>query len=229
MDQEDLNMEIPLLIQEHCESGIYIDKFNACDNIVEDESNLFKNGDDLLNNEAIVISTDSIKELISGNSAMDNHTYVLEDNQCDALIEKPLLGDSCIAKDDNISEFLLDNNNCRDSEIYLNGQMIELADGTTAFLETSRSVKGDDYSQNKLYNGNVIYVVSGPMLNNDGENVKSFERDDKAEEISPVIPPEQKQEKSKGFQCSYENCNKSYSSFHHLKVPPPPPIISKLF
>lgn len=222
MNQEDLTIGIPLLIQDQNETVIYMDKFSDSHDLVEDEGNLLKKTDSLIKNEALIISGDSIKESVVNSDLMDNETFIINDDGSEVMSVKSKT-ESKISKENLTESFHNNNNNdnnfksVKESEIYVNGRMIELADGTTAFVENSKGGKNEVYTPIRLYNGSVIYVVSGTLLSNNLDGTNNSESEEKLDEIAPVVA-EPKQEKSKGFQCSYKNCNKSYTSFHHLKV-----------
>ncbi|KAK6630240.1 hypothetical protein RUM43_014939 [Polyplax serrata] len=205
MDQVYLNIAIPLLVQDQNHTVIYLNKLSEDPGLAEDQSNPFKK-----DKEDLIIGD----EEGSANVIADCQTFIVNNEEIDLetgkfnVSKEELTG--CLSDSSNLKS------DDKDSEIYPAGQIIELADGTTAFLETSKTgAKNEVYTPIRLYNGNVVYV--GTLLSNNSEGTNGIEIEEKVEEVAPVVT-EQKQEKSKGFRCSYQNCNKSYSSIHHLKV-----------
>lgn len=210
MDQIDLNIGIPFLIQDQNETVIYMEKFNENQSLVEDEPGIF------IKNEPFLINSASVKDSTISRNIIENEPFVT--SQAEVLTEKSKSEIEILRE--NRADVMFDNNNLKslkESETYFNGEMVELADGTAAFIENSNNVKNEVYTPVRLYNGNMIYVVSETLSNNDSDSINSCESEDKTNE-TVTISTEQKQEKNKGFQCSYKNCNKSYTSFHHLKV-----------
>lgn len=219
-------MGIPLLIHDQNETIIYMDN------------------PDLENDISIIGKTETVKEdfetvLIKSeaNSDIDVETVIINQEVVNETVMKDIsedviLTDNLICKDDmNIyNEVASDDSDVNDSKdvntivienvggepVCLNGQMVQLLDGTTAFIENSKNGESDVYTPVKLYNGNVVYVMAGTLLNmaNSTEDTAS-DTNEKSEENGST---EIKAEKTKGYQCSYKNCNKSYTSFHHLKV-----------
>lgn len=241
MEHIDLSMGIPLLIQDQNETVVYMDN---SDIETDTESVIFKNSDETLivneNNTALLINNHIIDETITTEKVTENETLIIshESANDDILIEKDdenLAINDFLSKTDvnNIYNEMLttdqvdkhdikgDNSiliqNFEGSPVCLNGQMVQLLDGSTAFIENSKNSENEIYTPIKLYNGSVIYVVAGTLLNTicSAETVSTCESTDRSDGTDTM---EIKTEKSKGFQCSYKNCNKSYSSYHHLKV-----------
>lgn len=98
--------------------------------------------------------------------------------------------------------------NDSDGSVYITGQMIQLSDGTTAFLEHAANNDNETFSPVRLDNGTIIYVASDSILHNLLQDSAT-----ELKENNVKI-----KEESKGFICNYDYCKKSYSSLHHLKV-----------
>lgn len=242
MEGIDLNIGVPLLIQDQNETVVYMDSEME----TEAESIIFKSEEDetlIVNgtNEAIFINNSNTDEAVVANNIIDNETLIInQENDSETIMTKQ--GDENIILDDNLlnknelniyNEILSsdesDANDTKDintivienvggEPICLNGQMVQLLDGTTAFIENSKNSENEVYTPIKLYNGNMIYVMAGTLLNtiNSSENNSNDSNEKNLDDSSgdSVV----KTEKNKGYQCSYKNCNKSYTSFHHLKV-----------
>ncbi|KYP96977.1 hypothetical protein BG74_06520 [Sodalis-like endosymbiont of Proechinophthirus fluctus] len=207
-----------MLIQDQNETIVYVDKFGEIQGLVEEDANFIEKKDELMKGEALLYESDSMKEAIINSDFVGDETFSIDNDEGEISSAKSK--NEMNGSKENLTENLFDNNNHKminESEIYLNCQMIKLADGTTAFVENSKSGKNDVYTPIRLYNGSIIYVVSGTLLSNNLDGANSCENVEQVEKAESVVT-EQKQEKSKGFQCSYKNCNKSYTSFHHLKV-----------
>lgn len=90
-------------------------------------------------------------------------------------------------------------------EVFLTGKMMKLADGSSAFIQHTKPGSNEIYTPIKLHNDSVLYILTSTLLDAMGD-------------VSTEDNASVKRERNKGFSCPYENCTKSYSSPHHLKV-----------
>lgn len=235
MDQIDLSIGVPLLIEDQNETIVYLNSPEAeCDS----KSVIFENNEALIindTNETLLIDSNSINEAILNNNLVKSETLVVnEEFDDETLLMKKENEDVENNKGDKnegnvynsaLTNELSDNTKNENtvlietvegSQFYVNGEMVQLLDGN--LVVDSNVNEGEDCTPVKLYNGDVIYLVPSTLLGsvNGSNNAKQCEDVEKVLETD--LSTEERTEKSKGFHCNYKNCNKSYTSFHHLKV-----------
>ncbi|KAL0268539.1 UNVERIFIED_CONTAM: hypothetical protein PYX00_010442 [Menopon gallinae] len=237
MDQIDLSIGVPLLVEDQNETIVYLDSPEAeCDS----KSVIFENNEALIindSNETLLIDSDSINEAVLNNNLVKTETLVVnqdfndetlvlkkenedvENNKGDkneGNVYNSVLTDE-LSEDDAKNENTVLIETVEGSQFYVNGEMVQLLDGNLV-VDGSNVNENEDCTPVKLYNGDVIYLVPSTLLSSINSSNNANQCEDVEKVLGTELNTEERTEKSKGFHCNYKNCNKSYTSFHHLKV-----------